>query len=202
MSDARVTAPFSKRSIQNVYGLPFTDGNKVTLLWKGKESFQRIFDSMRKARELICLEFYIFRNDDTGIELAEILKEKASEGVNVYVIYDHFGSFGTPMKFWKVSVKIVTSEGPLFLDWKENPVNEETIVDSLISKLKKVIEGVITEYNEESAAIKRPLPLETARSFLQTRLNRKILAFSPPFPAAPSLEIKRSPLSENAIPSG
>ncbi|UCG00451.1 MAG: topoisomerase DNA-binding C4 zinc finger domain-containing protein [Candidatus Heimdallarchaeota archaeon] len=67
----------------------------------------------------------------------------------------------TPTKFWKVSVKIATLEGPLFLDWKENPVKEEAIVDSLITKLKKVAEGIITEYNEESASIKRPLPLDT-----------------------------------------
>ncbi|MFX0122522.1 MAG: DNA topoisomerase [Candidatus Hodarchaeota archaeon] len=67
----------------------------------------------------------------------------------------------TPTKFWKVSVKITTSEGPLFLDWKGNPVNDEAIVDTLITTLKKVVEGIITEYNEESIAIKRPLPLDT-----------------------------------------
>lgn len=92
---------FSKETIQKVYGIPFTDGNTVTLLWKGKESFNRIFESIEKAKELICLEFYIFRNDETGNELAEILEKKASEGVKVYILYDHFGSFGTPMKFWK-----------------------------------------------------------------------------------------------------
>ena len=67
----------------------------------------------------------------------------------------------TPTKFWKVSVKITTSEGPLFLDWKGNPVNEETVVDRLLTTLEKVSEGIITEYNEESATIKRPLPLDT-----------------------------------------
>ncbi|MFX0209648.1 MAG: DNA topoisomerase, partial [Candidatus Hodarchaeota archaeon] len=67
----------------------------------------------------------------------------------------------TPTKFWKVSVKITTSEGPLFLDWKGNPVNEEAVVDTLLSTLKEVSEGIITEYNEESATIKRPLPLDT-----------------------------------------
>ena len=62
---------------------------------------QSYLNLFRKAKELICLEFYIFRNDETGNELAEILKQKASEGVKVYILYDHFGSFGTPMKFWK-----------------------------------------------------------------------------------------------------
>ncbi|MFX0209774.1 MAG: DNA topoisomerase, partial [Candidatus Hodarchaeota archaeon] len=39
----------------------------------------------------------------------------------------------SPEKFWKVSVKISTSEGPLFLNWKGNPVADEKIIDSLIS---------------------------------------------------------------------
>jgi cardiolipin synthase A/B len=92
---------FTRSAIQNIYGIPFADGNKVTLLWKSKELFRTIFDFVRNAKELICLEFYIFRNDETGNELAEILKQKASEGVKVHIIYDHFGSLLTPMKFWK-----------------------------------------------------------------------------------------------------
>jgi len=92
---------FSRKSIQRVYSTPFTGGNNVTLLWKDRESFHSIFDAVKKAQELLCLAFYIFRNDETGTELAEILKQKACEGVKVYVLYDHFGSIGTPMNFWR-----------------------------------------------------------------------------------------------------
>lgn len=91
---------FSRKNLQRLYGSHFTDNNKVTLLWKDQESFQTIFDSIKKAKELICLEFYIFRDDETGRELAEILKHKSLEGVKVHVLYDHFGSLFTPMKFW------------------------------------------------------------------------------------------------------
>lgn len=101
MSTVSAHTPFIKKQIQRAYDVPFTDGNKVTLLWKGKEMFQKIFDTVKSAKELLCLEFYIFRDDETGHELAEILKRKASEGVKVYVLYDHFGSFGNPLRFWK-----------------------------------------------------------------------------------------------------
>ncbi len=67
----------------------------------------------------------------------------------------------SPEKFWKVSVKISTSEGPLFLNWKGNPVTDEEIVNNLISELEKTIKGIITDYNEETGIIKRPLPLDT-----------------------------------------
>ncbi|MEE9523489.1 MAG: phospholipase D-like domain-containing protein, partial [Thermodesulfovibrionales bacterium] len=48
----------------------------------------------------VLLVFYIFKNDDTGTQLAGILKKKASEGVRVCVLYDHFGSIFTPHSFW------------------------------------------------------------------------------------------------------
>jgi len=91
---------FSRKNIQRLYGSHFTDGNKVTLLWKENQSFQIIFDSIKKGKELVCLAFYIFRDDDTGKELAEILKQKVLDGVKVYILYDHFGSLFTPIKFW------------------------------------------------------------------------------------------------------
>ncbi|HKZ56215.1 MAG TPA: phospholipase D-like domain-containing protein [Thermodesulfovibrionales bacterium] len=101
MDECATSTSFTRETIQKIYGIPFAEGNSVTLLWKGRDSFYTIFDSIEKARELVCLEFYIFRNDETGNELAEILKRKVAEGARVYILYDHFGSLGTPMKFWK-----------------------------------------------------------------------------------------------------
>lgn len=98
-----VNPSFTKKKLQRIYGygISFVEGNIVKLLWKGSESFQTIFNFIKEAKELICLEFYIFRSDETGQELAEILKKKASEGIKVYVLHDHFGSLGTSRKFWK-----------------------------------------------------------------------------------------------------
>jgi cardiolipin synthase len=100
MEQGADNSDLSRRSIEGISGIPFTDGNKLTLL-KERDSFTAIFDAVRNAREFICLAFYIFRNDETGTELGEILRQKASEGVRVYLLYDHFGSIGTPAKFWK-----------------------------------------------------------------------------------------------------
>jgi cardiolipin synthase len=91
---------FIKDSIEKIFKSKFSTANDIQLLWKGIESFEKIFDSISEAKEIICLEFYIFRNDETGIALAELLKKKAQDGVRVYILYDHFGSFGTPKSFW------------------------------------------------------------------------------------------------------
>jgi cardiolipin synthase len=47
------------------------------------------------------LQFYIFKEDETGKALSELLKEKSRQGVKVFLLYDHFGSLGTPRSFWK-----------------------------------------------------------------------------------------------------
>lgn len=92
---------FTKEAIEKLYGTKFTGGNEVRLLWKSEESFNVIFNAVSEAKKFICLEFYIFRDDDTGTELADLLIRKALQGVSVYVLYDHFGSFGTSKKFWR-----------------------------------------------------------------------------------------------------
>ncbi len=95
--ESRVTIP----SIEGIFKQKFSFATTVKLLWKGSDSFQTIFDTINKARKLICLQFYIFKNDDTGIGLSELLREKSRQGVKVYILHDHFGSFGTPRSFWR-----------------------------------------------------------------------------------------------------
>ena len=91
---------FERQSLEKISGDSFIDGNRVELLYKGRETFSAIFRSIEDATSFICLHFYIFRNDETGERMAELLKSKAREGVKVYVIYDHFGSLETPWLFW------------------------------------------------------------------------------------------------------
>lgn len=93
--------PFDTSSIEAIASLPFSRDNQVQLLQSGQTTFQTILDSLTSARDIICIEFYIFKDDDTGQRLAEVLKEKAREGVKVYVLYDHFGSLLTSRSFWK-----------------------------------------------------------------------------------------------------
>jgi len=98
--DPDFTQTFNALSIEDIVKEKFSAAQSIKLLWKGRESFTTIFDSVRSAKRLLCLEFYIFRNDETGTELAELLKQKSRDGVKVYLLYDHFGSFGTPRRFW------------------------------------------------------------------------------------------------------
>jgi cardiolipin synthase len=87
--------------LERIYGGKFVPGNRITVFHEVKDAFLDIFREIERARESICLVFYIFRNDVTGSELAELLKTKAREGVRVCLLYDHFGSLFTPRWFWQ-----------------------------------------------------------------------------------------------------
>jgi len=92
---------FTILSIERIFKQKFSLATSVELLWKGEDSFQTIFDTIDRAERFICLQFYIFKDDDTGTGLSELLRGKSREGVKVYVLYDHFGSLGTPRSFWR-----------------------------------------------------------------------------------------------------
>jgi cardiolipin synthase len=92
---------FTIKSIERMFQGKFSSATHIQLLWKRKESFETIFDTIKQARRIICLQFYIFKEDETGRALSELLQEKSRQRVKVFLLYDHFGSFGTPRSFWK-----------------------------------------------------------------------------------------------------
>lgn len=71
-----------------------SDNNKATVLVNGETKFPDVMESLRRAKHHIHIEYYIYANDTIGNQLAQLLMEKAKEGVEVRFIYDDFGSSG------------------------------------------------------------------------------------------------------------
>jgi cardiolipin synthase len=57
-----------------------------------KRNIKKLLEDINNATHHIHIEYYIFDHDETGMEIAKALVEKASEGVLVRFIYDDFGS--------------------------------------------------------------------------------------------------------------
>lgn len=66
--------------------------NTAMLLVNGENKFPDVLESLKKAKHHIHIQYYIYDNDDIGAELAQVLIQKAREGVEVRFIYDDFGS--------------------------------------------------------------------------------------------------------------
>jgi len=69
-----------------------TGHNQVKVLLNGEEKFPEMLKAISEARHHIHIEYYIYENDTIGRQLAELLMQKAKEGVTVRFIYDDFGS--------------------------------------------------------------------------------------------------------------
>lgn len=67
-------------------------GNRVDLLETGDEFFPALAAALDAASRSAHLETYIYRNDRTGIGIAEALIRAASRGVRVRLLVDGFGS--------------------------------------------------------------------------------------------------------------
>ena len=78
---------------------PLTANNDVKLLINGEDKFPVLVKALLNAKNHIHLEYYIYENDITGNEIAEILIKKAKEGVEVRFMYDDFGSHGLGKSF-------------------------------------------------------------------------------------------------------
>jgi cardiolipin synthase A/B len=70
----------------------FTEHNKVTLVRGGKDYFDRLDEMIKKAKETIHFQTYIFDNDETGRRVAASLMRAARRGVKVYLLLDGYSS--------------------------------------------------------------------------------------------------------------
>lgn len=71
---------------------PYTTNNKVSIYTDGYDFFDELKIQLKKAKKYIHIEFYIFKDDELGTEILDILIEKISEGVEVRLLYDTVGS--------------------------------------------------------------------------------------------------------------
>jgi len=86
-------------------GESITADNQIKLLVDGPATFAAMFSDLDKARTSIQMESYIFEDAALGVKIADVLKRKAAEGLQVRLIYDAVGSMSTPNEFFDDLVK-------------------------------------------------------------------------------------------------
>ncbi|MBQ7193740.1 MAG: cardiolipin synthase [Synergistaceae bacterium] len=73
--------------------------NNAKLLLNGRETLSAMKDALTRAGNFINLEYFSFHDDETGRVIANILSERAREGVKVRMITDAAGSWRLSRKF-------------------------------------------------------------------------------------------------------
>jgi cardiolipin synthase len=85
---------------QNIVGSPLVVGNSVTLLQDGPATYEAMFAAIGAATHYINVESYIVNDDEVGKQFADLLIDRQAHGVQVNLMYDSFGSVGTPTAFF------------------------------------------------------------------------------------------------------
>lgn len=85
--------------VRRLAGVPFTHGNRVTLLVDGEATYDEMLEAIGSARSYLLVQFYIVQDDGTGRRLRDALAERARSGVRVCFLYDEIGSIRLPRSY-------------------------------------------------------------------------------------------------------
>lgn len=85
----------------NIGDSVLTQDNKVKIFDDGVEKFQSLIDDMSAAKDHIHIQYYIFKLDNLGQRIYDVLKRKAKQGVKVRILYDEMGSRGLRKRHFK-----------------------------------------------------------------------------------------------------
>lgn len=79
---------------------PTYNDTEITYLSSGEKNIETLIEDLKKARKFIFLEFFIIKKGKIWNKILKILKEKAKEKVEIYVLYDDFGSIDLDYKYY------------------------------------------------------------------------------------------------------
>lgn len=71
-----------------------TQDNHVQIFNDGTEKFESLIEDIMAAKDHIHIQYYIFKLDNLGQRILDVLKKKANQGVKVRILYDEMGSRG------------------------------------------------------------------------------------------------------------
>lgn len=82
--------------------MPVFDKSKVTYYPLGENFHEALLEELRKAEDFIFMEYFIIQEGKMWNSIEEILVEKVSRGVEVYLMYDDLGCIATlPLDFYE-----------------------------------------------------------------------------------------------------
>lgn len=88
-------------AIDRVTGARATAGNLLYHHPDSGAAIDSMLELIARGQRWVHFENYIVRDDHTGRRFGDALAERAQAGVRVRVLYDAFGSLGTPGRYWR-----------------------------------------------------------------------------------------------------
>lgn len=128
--------------VDSITDTPIFSDSRADLLIDGPATYAAMLEAIKSAKQFIHIETYIFSDDETGQQFAETLKSKASEGVEIQVIYDAIGSMSSRESFFAE----MADAGIELIEYHNiNPVDGGNPLNANIRDHRKllIVDGVI-----------------------------------------------------------
>ncbi len=90
--------------------------NQAQLFDQGQAYFDQMKIDLQAAQDFIHMEFFIWKSDQLGNQVADILCQKAREGVEVRLIFDGVGCFWKMSRAYKRRLREAGIDYHIFLD--------------------------------------------------------------------------------------
>ncbi len=124
MSTLWATSVFNPYDASEYLEAPFyshsQEPHHFTFLKTGPIALQARLDLIQSAQESIEFEYFVFKVDKAGRLLLQALAERARDGIDVKIMFDHFGSFTEVSKYL---VEELVESGVEFKAYNQNILN-------------------------------------------------------------------------------
>ena len=85
-------SPYPDVGLGGLFPVQGPEGCQIAVLQGGEDSFAIRLQALKNAQRSIRIQALIFNGDETGLRIAEILKQKKAAGLDVRVIVDAFSN--------------------------------------------------------------------------------------------------------------
>jgi cardiolipin synthase len=173
------------QALSRAAGASLVHGNRVRILRDARENYPAWLQALREARRGIHFECYIIHADEVGRRFADVLIEKAREGVPVRLVYDWVGALGAaPRRFWRAlregGVEVRCFNPPRFdepVGWVRRNHRKSLIVDGHVAFVSGLCIGKMWEgwperhlpgWRDTGVELRGPAVADVARAFADT----------------------------------
>ena len=137
-----VGSPYPDVGLSGLFPPHGPDGCQVAVLEGGEDSFAVRMAALRSAQTSIRIQALVFKGDETGLQIAEVLKQKKLEGLDVRVIVDAFSNPWIQTQW-------------MFFDLKQNGIEVEGYEAMALQWLNEVPIPALVPHTDPDAPDKR-----------------------------------------------
>src|SRR5512137_619224 len=137
-----IGSPYEDVGLSGLFPVHGPGECKVAVLQGGEDSFALRMKALRQAKKSIRIQALVFKGDESGLRIAQVLKEKKAAGLDVRVIVDAFSNPWLQTQW-------------MFFDLKQNGVEVEGYEAMALQWLNEVPIPRLTPHTDPDALDKR-----------------------------------------------